>query len=60
MLDPAHFYQHLGDGISWVLIGCGLIWAGVKKKAFGKNTRPIIFVGSGFIIYGVLALLGLI
>ena len=37
-----------------------MLWSGVKKKAVGKNVRPIVFVGCGFIIYGVLALLGFV
>jgi len=60
MFDPAHFYQHLGEGLTWILVACGMLWAGIQKKAFGKNVRPISFLGIGFIIYGVLALLGFV
>jgi hypothetical protein len=59
MFDPDHLYQHLADGITFILLGSMFIWGGFKKK-LGKNPRPAIFLACGFIIYGTLAVLGLV
>jgi hypothetical protein len=59
MFDPGHLYQHLAEGVPFLLLGGMFIWAGFKKK-LGRNPRPSIFLACGFIIYGTLALLGLV
>jgi hypothetical protein len=59
MAQGGHFYQHLAEGITFIIVGGLWAWQGFKK-AYGKNSRPSIFLGFGFIICGILALLGLV
>jgi hypothetical protein len=59
MFDPAHFYQDLAGGIPLIGLGSFFVWKGFRKE-MGKNSRPWIFLGGGFIVSGALELLGLL
>jgi hypothetical protein len=64
MAEQGHFYGHLGDGITWILMGSGFVWLGFKqktpKKILGMSYRVFASItGAGFFISGVVELLSL-